>query len=246
MILQPDESGDNYRWLFYGKLKPGYEYESLKSWSESGATSSDFGDSDFLTLYGDEKIFGLIVINAGSFLVPVQIPLLCGSIPTKDAATDGELIRCALYDYVPTEGEDLDTLQSEVASWDETIGFYTAHNWGDEPFAASFSDLASGVSDSDGDYVPNAIDNCPDVGNYEQSDANLDGVGDACETAEVDTDGDGIPDASDECKEEVGTAENFGCPAAAEADTGVPSTGPALGPVGASEEKGGACSLMAR
>jgi len=34
--------------------------------------------------------------------------------------------------------------------------------------------------DSDGDSVPNGIDNCPDVANADQADGDGDGVGDAC------------------------------------------------------------------
>ncbi|MCE9575974.1 MAG: tandem-95 repeat protein, partial [Deltaproteobacteria bacterium] len=49
--------------------------------------------------------------------------------------------------------------------------------------------------DKDGDGVPDADDNCPDVVNPDQADADGDGTGDACE----DADGDGIVDGSDNC-----------------------------------------------
>ena len=39
------------------------------------------------------------------------------------------------------------------------------------------------LTDSDGDGVNNAVDNCPDVPNPEQQDADGDGTGDACERA---------------------------------------------------------------
>jgi hypothetical protein len=51
-------------------------------------------------------------------------------------------------------------------------------------------------SDRDGDGVPDAIDNCPDVFNPDQADSNHNGIGDACEP---DSDGDGVPDSSDNC-----------------------------------------------
>lgn len=38
------------------------------------------------------------------------------------------------------------------------------------------------ITDSDGDGVPDDVDNCPSVSNPDQKDSNLDGVGDACET----------------------------------------------------------------
>lgn len=37
------------------------------------------------------------------------------------------------------------------------------------------------VVDTDGDTVPDAIDNCPDVANTDQVDTDIDGTGDACE-----------------------------------------------------------------
>src|SRR5690242_19268723 len=51
--------------------------------------------------------------------------------------------------------------------------------------------------DSDGDTVPDATDNCPNVANPDQADTNHDGIGDACQTG--DADGDGIPDTTDNC-----------------------------------------------
>src|SRR5689334_13522909 len=34
--------------------------------------------------------------------------------------------------------------------------------------------------DADGDYIPDALDNCPNVQNPDQADGNGDGIGDAC------------------------------------------------------------------
>src|SRR5690348_2102248 len=60
--------------------------------------------------------------------------------------------------------------------------------------------------DRDGDYIPDFLDNCPDVPNPDQADSNGDGIGDACApqqtaqpTPEPDADGDGVPDAVDNC-----------------------------------------------
>jgi hypothetical protein len=52
------------------------------------------------------------------------------------------------------------------------------------------------VGDGDGDGVPDGTDNCPDVANPNQEDADGDDVGDACE---ADTDGDGVIDDVDNC-----------------------------------------------
>jgi streptogramin lyase len=52
-------------------------------------------------------------------------------------------------------------------------------------------------ADGDNDLVPDWIDNCPDVANPEQNDANLDGIGDVCQPFDFDLDG--IPDFQDNC-----------------------------------------------
>jgi hypothetical protein len=57
------------------------------------------------------------------------------------------------------------------------------------------------VDDTDGDGIPDDVDNCPDVANPDQADADGDGIGDVCESVQEDLDGDGIPDDVDNCPE---------------------------------------------
>ncbi len=60
--------------------------------------------------------------------------------------------------------------------------------------------------DSDGDGVPDAVDNCPSTYNPDQADADGDGAGDACDNCpntynpdQADADLDGVGDACDNC-----------------------------------------------
>ncbi|MGH2756467.1 MAG: thrombospondin type 3 repeat-containing protein, partial [Actinomycetota bacterium] len=55
-------------------------------------------------------------------------------------------------------------------------------------------------TDFDDDGIEDVQDNCPEVANPGQDDADGDGTGDACERVEPDRDGDGVPDASDNCR----------------------------------------------
>lgn len=73
----------------------------------------------------------------------------------------------------------------------------------EQPLTASEGNAGSNErallsSDADGDYIPDALDNCPGVQNPDQADADGDGNGDACPVYQ-DLDGDTVPDKSDNC-----------------------------------------------
>jgi len=53
--------------------------------------------------------------------------------------------------------------------------------------------------DTDGDGIPDVLDNCPEIANASHADADGDGIGDACEEVTTDGDGDGVVDSSDNC-----------------------------------------------
>jgi choice-of-anchor B domain-containing protein len=63
-------------------------------------------------------------------------------------------------------------------------------------FTNCSSDDDNAISDSDGDSIPNRIDNCLEVANQNQLDTDEDGIGDACDD---DDDGDGVLDEQDNC-----------------------------------------------
>jgi hypothetical protein len=82
-----------------------------------------------------------------------------------------------------------------------------------------------GVDDSDHDGWPDSLDNCPSIANTDQSDADLDGAGDACDSGggggSGDADSAGIPNNLDLCPDPApGTSD--GCPVPTEAPTAVP------------------------
>ena len=84
------------------------------------------------------------------------------------------------------------------------------------PFILEATISRGGTTDSDGDGVPDDIDNCPDDSNPDQLDSDGDGVGDVCDDcpndplkstpgicgcgiADTDTDNDNTPDCNDGC-----------------------------------------------
>jgi len=69
---------------------------------------------------------------------------------------------------------------------------------GNPSFTVNLTVDAAGPVDTDGDGVPDTTDNCPNVANADQADADNDGIGDACE---ADSDGDGVIDDNDNCPE---------------------------------------------
>ncbi|CAL4119281.1 unnamed protein product, partial [Meganyctiphanes norvegica] len=95
--------------------------------------------------------------------------------------------------------------------------------------ACSTSDVWR-TKDSDGDGLPDYLDNCPNVANVNQADSDDDRVGDGCDT-DRDVDNDGVDDEVDNCifvvNPEQSDADHDGigdqCDADAD-DDGIPNT----------------------
>lgn len=112
--------------------------------------------------------------------------------------------------------------------------------------AASVSFIAS--LDADADGVADAGDNCPNVANADQADADGDDVGDACEG--LDTDGDGVEDAVDNCpaasNADQADADEDGVGDVCDAGAAVapPLTGGGCGLSGSMAPKGGLPAIL--
>ncbi|MBI4718195.1 MAG: hypothetical protein HY763_10350 [Planctomycetes bacterium] len=81
----------------------------------------------------------------------------------------------------------------------------------DDPLKVDPGICGCGVreTDAEGDFIPDCVDNCPEVQNTNQADADQDGVGNACDNCQTlsnadqaDGDADGAGDPCDPCPEE--------------------------------------------
>jgi hypothetical protein len=94
-----------------------------------------------------------------------------------------------------------------AAGWDHTVGLKadgTAVAVGYNGYGQCEVGSWRLSSDTDGDGIPNAVDNCPNTYNPGQADNDADGIGDICDNCpflinvnQADSDGDGIGDECD-------------------------------------------------
>jgi thrombospondin type 3 repeat protein len=104
------------------------------------------------------------------------------------------------------------TFEANLAAGSHTLALTGSDISGKDRLIADYTSLDSSEpppppSDTDGDGVPDATDNCPSTANTDQADADADGQGDACDPTPngPDTDNDGVPDATDNCPSTANT-----------------------------------------
>jgi hypothetical protein len=162
----------------------------------------------------------LLAANAGSNVVDTSdlVPNTTGlyrlsaidtaSAPAHESGS-GVLARLTLQAVAPgvsTGGVDLldenGDGKPDLGPWlrnsgGEYLGDVNGDRFFDGPISQAQIAVDRGcVADTDADGVPDATDNCPNDANPSQSDADGDGLGDACDP---DDDNDTIPNASDNC-----------------------------------------------
>lgn len=74
------------------------------------------------------------------------------------------------------------TLSSPAGTTDQTNPDVSGTKLGDIAATAITVHVITGVTDTDGDGVPDSSDNCPTVANSDQADADGDGLGNACDS----------------------------------------------------------------
>jgi hypothetical protein len=89
-----------------------------------------------------------------------------------------------------------DPLAQEICAPD---GQYVSYDFPDWTCRGNICPLPTDV-DTDHDGYFDRVDNCPDIANADQADADEDGIGDVCDDYhDPDTDGDGVRDSADNC-----------------------------------------------
>jgi hypothetical protein len=115
---------------------------------------------------------GIITQYLGSTHKAVQLPLgvQCG-------ATTVEL---SPYKSTPNPGGEYKVWMTPVKYYDPSIGVHGFQH----RYSKTDNFKVVSLGDSDGDRVPDDIDNCPAAFNPDQTDSNGNGIGDACDLSE--------------------------------------------------------------
>lgn len=171
--------------------------------------------------------FSQFTLPAGQVITGVWVNVLC----RYNANTSGNRVTVRISGSVPGEGQASpawsqganDTslrwvfsgngwnITDRRAVWTQAsvrqLNVGVRRNTGNTPLRVNaLRIIVRYETDTDGDGIPDSIDNCPTVWNPDQLDTDGDGVGDACDNCptvwnpnQLDTDGDGVGDACDNC-----------------------------------------------
>lgn len=205
-----------------GYLKPGYRaditvvegnrYQPYRSLINARAKLVKLVFINGVPVYGDTTLMDPI---KGQYCEPWDV---CGAskvicLKTTDQAPSGKLGS----GQNETVQELLDSLSKDlVSAGGKLYGLFDCRpaeeTYSCKPHGTNFTGTIT-ADDSDGDGVPNNVDNCPNIFNPSQSDKDNDKVGDDCDpcpgdpdtticstSTNNDIDGDGVPDDIDNCK----------------------------------------------
>jgi hypothetical protein len=192
VTVKLDKDGENFKFVFFFRLKPGVEYKDLKTWGQNTSTTFPMKDSvateKFLTV-----IFG-----------PAYLLLMCDQKSRLDEDSKGQLVSCVTIANLPTGGKTLDELVASLQSGSDKFYLTSAEEatdafTEDQFIEVSFGTASQNGADADKDAVPDSYDNCPEVPNFSQEDLDKNGVGDACTAIETTAETSGEDeDAADE------------------------------------------------
>lgn len=147
---------------------------------------------------------------------PDPVGILLGAVGFVEAVLDGA---DRDGDFIPNEADNCPDTPNINQRDGDLDGQGDACDADTVPVGGGIADEVEALMDlldRDGDGVPTLIDNCPDNANFDQSDADLDRRGDACDldtrdpvqdaidsvldlVESLDRDGDGVPNQVDNC-----------------------------------------------
>jgi len=157
--------------------------------SINSSYSSDAGDYNYECQAADNLV---VIVEDGS-LTSDDCTLDYDQTTNLEFNTETSELTGTFSSSSNTSGTCLNTETGEEESYDcnfsgTVVGVVVEAN----------PDISDPIVDDDSDSIADDVDNCVDVTNTDQADADGDGIGDLCE---ADTDGDGVIDDDDNCVE---------------------------------------------